>query len=72
MAQTTLKAGAGELIDFLTGEPVKDRPEEHVRQNWERTLVFEYGYQKTDIKPEFSIKSGAAKRRVDIAVLHEG
>lgn len=41
---TPIKAKAGELVDFITGEPVKDRPEEHVRQNRERTLVFEYGY----------------------------
>jgi type I restriction enzyme M protein len=72
MARKILKAKAGELIDFITGKSVKDRPEEHVRQNWERTLVFEYGYQKPDIEPEFDIKSGAAKRRVDIAVFHEG
>jgi type I restriction enzyme M protein len=69
---TTIKAKAGELIDFITGKPVPDKPEEHVRQNWERTLVFEYGYQKNDIEPEFSIKSGAARRGVDIAVFHEG
>lgn len=69
---TAVKARAGELIDFITGQPVLDKPEEHVRQNWERTLVFEYGYQKGDIEPEFSIKSGAARRSVDIAVFHEG
>jgi type I restriction enzyme M protein len=69
---TPIKAKAGELIDFITGKPVRDKPEEHVRQNWERTLVFEYGYQKDDIEPEFSIKSGAARRGVDIAVFHEG
>jgi type I restriction enzyme M protein len=69
---TAIKAKAGELIDFITGDPVKDRPEEHVRQNWERTLVFEYGYQKGDIEPEFRIRSGAANRRIDIAVFHEG
>ena len=69
---TPIKAKAGELSDFITGKPVLDKPEEHVRQNWERTLVFEYGYQKGDIEPEFRIKSGASPQRLDIAVFHEG
>jgi hypothetical protein len=65
---TAIKARASELVDFITGKPVPDKPEEHVRQNWERTLVFEYGYQKGDIEPEFSIKSGSARQRVDTSL----
>ena len=33
----------GFLPDFLTGEHVRDTPEEYVRQNLERALVEQYG-----------------------------
>ena len=59
----------GFLPDFLTGEHVKDTPEEYVRQNLERALVEQYGYQRRDCEPEFRIKVGSSRRRAaDIAV----
>ena len=59
----------GFLPDFLTGEHVKDTPEEYVRQNLERALVEQYGYQGQDCETEFRIKVGSSRRRaVDIAV----
>ena len=59
----------GFLPDFLTGEHVKDTPEEYVRQNLERALVEQYGYHSRDCEPEFRVKVGSSRRRAaDIAV----
>ncbi|MFH1689910.1 MAG: N-6 DNA methylase [Candidatus Eisenbacteria bacterium] len=58
----------GYVIDFLTNKPVKDTPEEYVRQNIEKALVRQYKYVAQDCKPEFRIKMGSAKPRVDIVV----
>lgn len=47
------------LSDYLTGEPVHDTPEEHVRQSYLASLVEEYGYPKALIRTEIPIQSGA-------------
>lgn len=52
-------AGAGYLEDFLTGDPVLDRPEERVRQVYLRRLVEEYNYPKKNIRTEFPIQKGS-------------
>ena len=63
----------GFLPDFLTGEHVRDTPEEYVRQNLERALVEQYGYPIDDCEPEFKIKVGSSRRRAaDIAVFTAG
>jgi type I restriction enzyme M protein len=62
----------GKIVDFLTGRAVNDTPEEYVRQNLEKALVRQYRYSATDCTPEFSIKIGSAKKRVDIAVFTPG
>lgn len=58
----------GQVADFLTGKFVNDTPEEYVRQNIEKALVRQYRYPSKDCAPEFSIKVGASKKRVDIVV----
>ena len=58
----------GKIIDFIDGKTRNDTPEEYVRQNIEKKLVYEHKYPKEIIQIEFSIKSGAANRRVDIAI----
>ena len=59
----------GFLPDFLTGQHVKDTPEEYVRQNLERALVEQYGYPINNCETEFKIKVGSSRRRgADIAV----
>src|SRR5260370_5536863 len=58
----------GKIVDFLTGRAVNDTPEEYVRQNLEKALVRQYRYSPTDCSPEFAIKVGSARKRVDIAV----
>lgn len=60
----------GKIVDFLTGSAVNDTREEYVRQNLEKALVRQYRYAVADCSPEFSIKLGAARKRVDIAVFN--
>lgn len=56
----------GKVIDFLTGQPVPDTPEEYVRQNIEKALVRQYRYDPAICLPEFPIKVGSSRKRVDI------
>ena len=56
----------GKVIDFLTGHPVSDTPEEYVRQNIEKALVRQYRYDPANCLPEFPIKVGSSRKRVDI------
>jgi type I restriction enzyme M protein len=58
----------GYVIDFLTGKFVKDTPEEYVRQNIEKALVRQYHYNPSECEPEFRIKMGSSKPRVDIVI----
>lgn len=61
----------GKLRCYVTGKLRSDRPEEHVRQRWARSLVEEYGYKRSDIDVEVRIKMGRASKRADIAVFKE-
>jgi type I restriction enzyme M protein len=63
---------AGKLPCFITGKLRPDKPEEHVRQRWARSLVVEYKYRKEDIWVEFPIRMGGAKKSADIVVFKEG
>lgn len=62
----------GKVTDFLTGGFVNDTPEEYVRQNLEKALVRQYKYSAKDCEPEFAIKVGSSKKRVDIVVFAPG
>lgn len=62
----------GKVADFLTGKFVNDTPEEYVRQNIEKALVRQYKYLPTDCAPEFPIKVGSSRKRVDIVVFGKG
>lgn len=62
----------GKVADFLTGKFTKDTPEEYVRQNIEKALVRQYRYEREDCAPEFPIKVGSSRKRVDIAVFWTG
>lgn len=58
----------GKIVDFLTGKLFNDTPEEYVRQNIEKALVRQYKYAAAHCQPEFRIKMGSAKPRVDIVI----
>jgi len=62
----------GKICDFIDGTIRKDTPEEYVRQNIERRLVKELGYDPSRIAVEFSIKMASTKKRVDLAIFAEG
>jgi type I restriction enzyme M protein len=62
----------GKIADFLTGRHVRDTPEEYVRQNLEKALVRQYGFAAQDCEPEFPIRVGSSRKRVDIAVFESG
>ncbi|MFR9804940.1 N-6 DNA methylase [Pseudonocardia sp. RS010] len=68
----TTSVPEGKVSDFLTGRLVKDTPEEYVRQNVEKALVRGYRYAPSDCVPEFPIKVGSSRRRVDIVVFRPG
>lgn len=57
-------------LDFATGKPIRaSRPEEIVRQEYERVLVHDYGYLKKEIEIEVPIPRGSSRRdRADIVV----
>jgi len=62
----------GKRADFLTGKLVNDTPEEYVRQNIEKALVRQYKYAAADCEPEFPIKVGSSRKRVDVVVFPAG
>jgi len=59
------------ICDYIDQKIRNDTPEEYVRQNIERRLVLELGYEPEEIGVEFSIKIGSANTRVDLAVFPE-
>lgn len=63
---------AGKLRCYITGQLRPDKPEEHVRQRWARSLVDEYRYDRSDIAVEFRIKMGSAAKRADLVVFKPG
>lgn len=74
-APVTVAVGSvpeGKVQDFLTGRLFNDTPEEYVRQNIEKALVRQYRYDPKDCEPEFSIKVGSSRKRVDIVIFEPG
>ncbi|GGM51054.1 N-6 DNA methylase [Dactylosporangium sucinum] len=71
----TIRTGTvpeGKVSDFLTGRHLRDTPEEYVRQNLEKALVRQYKYDPRDCEPEFPIKVGSSRKRVDVVVFKPG
>ena len=62
----------GMVVDFLTGRFFRDTPEEYVRQNIEKAIVRQYRYDPADATPEFPIKVGVARKRVDVVIFNPG
>ena len=58
----------GKIRCFITGTLRPDTAEENVRQRWARALVEEYGYPKTDVGIEVTIRMGRARKRADVAI----
>lgn len=62
----------GKIRCFITGKLRPDTPEENVRQRWSRSLVTEYGYDKSDIGVEVKITMGRARKFADLAIFRAG
>jgi type I restriction enzyme M protein len=64
--------GDGLILDYITGEFVKDSPKEQVRQRIARALLHEYGISVDDMVPDFPLKIDGRRKRVDIAIFDPG
>ncbi len=53
----------GELVDFITGETIKDTHDERYRQQLARLLVNDKGYQKNEIKVRRQLLVNAGDKR---------
>ena len=62
----------GTLLDYITGEPVKDTPKEQVRQRIARALFHEYGISVEDMVRDFKMKVDGRNRSIDIAIFESG
>ncbi len=62
----------GKLLDYITGEPVKDTPKEQVRQRIARALFHEYGISVEDMVPDFQMKIDGRNKKIDIAIFASG
>lgn len=66
----------GKIVDFLSGTPLEDQPEERVRQRYLKVLHYDYGYPKATMRREVRIMAGSnevigvdgSPTRADIAV----
>jgi type I restriction enzyme M protein len=72
MSSKLLTLPDGKLCDFIDRKIRNDTPEEYVRQNIERRLVYELEYLPEQIEVEYSIKQGSKTARVDLAIFREG
>ena len=62
----------GMLLDYITGEPVKDTPKEQVRQRIARALFHEYGISVEDMVPDFKMRVDGRLKKIDIAIFNPG
>jgi type I restriction enzyme M protein len=62
----------GQLLDYITDEPVKDTPKERVRQRIARALFHEYGISVEDMIPDFKMKIDGRRKAIDIAIFAPG
>lgn len=63
----------GRLLDFIDRVTQRlETPEEYVRQEIAKSLVREYGYPRSSIRIEFSLRLGSRKPRADIVIFRDG
>jgi len=62
----------GRLLDYIDGlTQRKETPEEYVRQEIAKSIVREYGYDKSQIAVEYVVRVGAGKPRADLVIFGE-
>jgi type I restriction enzyme M protein len=62
----------GMLLDYITGEPVKETPKEQVRQRIARALLHEYGISVEDMVPDYRLRVEGKLKKIDIAIFAPG
>jgi type I restriction enzyme M protein len=62
----------GKILDYITGDPIKDSPKEAVRQRIARALFHEYGISPDDMERDFKVKVEGGNKAVDIAIFDHG
>jgi type I restriction enzyme M protein len=62
----------GKVVDYITGNQVKDSPKEKVRQRIARAIWHEYGFSPNDMQPDFKVNVGGRRKGVDIAIFQTG
>ncbi|MGW6733608.1 methylation-associated defense system DNA methyltransferase MAD2 [Streptomyces sp. NPDC055013] len=68
----------GQVVDYITGEAIRETPKEKVRQRIVRALVHEHGIDPHDMARDFSVtvsEEGAPRKRTkkaDIAIFESG
>lgn len=71
-----LEAPEGKIIDFIDGKARPNNELEQVRQNFERTLIEEYRFEKSDVQVDFRIKvqdgSLTSQRKIPLVVFQPG
>jgi type I restriction enzyme M protein len=58
----------GTLLDYISGEAVKDTAKEQVRQRIARALFHEYGISVEDMVRDFRMKVDGRRKSLDIAI----
>jgi type I restriction enzyme M protein len=62
----------GKILDYITGEPVKDSAKEQVRQRTARWLFHEYGISVEDMVRDFKFRIEGRLKKVDLAIFEPG
>lgn len=62
----------GKIVDYITGNQVKDSAKEKVRQQIARAIFHEYGFSPDDMEPDFPVKVGGKRKKADIAIFKTG
>ncbi len=62
----------GKILDYITGDPIKDSTKEQVRQRIARALFHEYGISVEDMARDFKMKIDGRRKKVDIAIFATG
>lgn len=62
----------GTLLDYITGEPVKETDKEQVRQRIARALLHEYGLALEDMQRDYRVRVDGRNKKIDIAIFKPG
>ena len=62
----------GKILDYITGDPIKDSAKEQVRQRIARALFHEYGISVEDMARDFKMKVDGRRKKIDIAIFAAG